>query len=365
LTCAQALLSSEIDLLARSSRSGRADALLLLAHVLGQPREWLVAHGEAPVCAEDERAFQRLCQRRAAGVPVAYLIGSAWFCGREFVVNENVLVPRPETEHLVEDALRFVRRPMQVLDAGTGCGAIACTIAAETPAVVDATDASSAAIEIATQNARRLGVADRCRFYPGDLAEPVRTQRYDVVIANLPYVPTKDLPKRPDPASFEPRAALDGGLDGLALYRRLLAQLPPLLKEDALILLEAAPPTIEDLAQMLRNSLPNFVVSVHSDYANLPRYVKASSPSSEGRHAGEAASESARSQGDPAGFARWGRAARSAERFSNKRGPQNAEQFGESGRAENRAPARERSASQASAEPPRRRPEGAVDHQAR
>ncbi|MGA8097669.1 MAG: peptide chain release factor N(5)-glutamine methyltransferase [Candidatus Cybelea sp.] len=295
MTCVQALLSSEIDLLAPSSRSRRADGLLLLAHVLGRPREWLVAHGEAPVSAQDARAFRTLCERRAAGVPVAYLVGSAFFYGREFVVNENVLVPRPETEHLVEDALTFVHGPMRVLDAGTGCGAVACTIAAKTLAVVDATDVSRAAIEVATENARRLGVAERCRFYHGDLAEPVRTRRYDAVIANLPYIPTKDLPKRPDPASFEPRAALDGGSDGLALYRRLLEQLPP-LNEEALILLEAAPPTIESLAQIVRTTLPNFAVSVHSDYAGLARYVRATRAVSEGLHAGEAASESARSQ---------------------------------------------------------------------
>ncbi|MFY9665509.1 MAG: peptide chain release factor N(5)-glutamine methyltransferase [Candidatus Cybelea sp.] len=317
MTCAQALLSSEIHLLTRSSRSGRADALLLLAHVLRRPREWLVAHGEAPVCAEDARAFQTLCSRRAAGVPVAYLIGSTWFCGREFVVNESVLVPRPETEHLVEDALGFIRGPMRVLDVATGCGAIACTVAVETPAIVDATDSSRAAIEVATENARRLGVAQRCRFHHGDLAEPVGTHRYDAIIANLPYIPTNDLPERPDPASYEPRAALDGGPDGLALYRRLLAQLPAILNEDALVLLEAAPPTIDDLAQMLRTSLSNFVISVHPDYAGLPRYVRARSPAVEGMRTAAAASESGRSQ--------------------------------EGERPENRAQARARSASQASA----------------
>lgn len=267
---------------------------------------------------EQAKSFATLCERRAAGVPVAYLVGSAFFWGREFVVNEDVLVPRPETEHLVEDALHFIRGPMRVLDVGTGCGAIACTIAAQTPAVVDATDAARAAIEVATKNARHLGVADRCRFYHGDLAEPVRAHRYDAVIANLPYVPTEDLPKRPDPASFEPRAALDGGPDGLALYRRLLAQLPP-LNEEALILLEAAPPTIERLAHIVRTTLPNFVVSVHSDYANLPRYIRATSAGCEGLRAGEAASESARSQ--------------------------------DGERAENRAPASAGRARQASAEP--------------
>jgi release factor glutamine methyltransferase len=212
-------------------------------------------------------------------VPIAYLLGSAEFYGREFAVNETVLVPRPETEHLIDEALRFIRSGMHVLDVGTGCGAIACTIAVETQAYVDGTDSSSSAIATAKQNARRLGLAQRCRFYHGDLAEPVRARRYNAVIANLPYVPTADLPRPPDSVSFEPREALDGGPDGLAHYRKLLPALPALLRGEALILLEAAPPTIFQLAEMIRITLPGFDVSVGNDYAGLARYVRAVSTS--------------------------------------------------------------------------------------
>lgn len=271
-----------LGLLSESSESARTDTQLMLAHAAGRPREWIVAHPEALLPAEEARAFVALCERRRAGAPIAYLLGSAGFCGREFLVDENVLVPRPETEHLVEDAIEFIReriyprdRVPEVLDVGTGCGAIACTVASETNATVDATDVSNKALMVAIQNARRLGVRERCRFHEGDLVDPVRGNRYDVVIANLPYVPSADLCQAPDPTAFEPRLALDGGPDGLALYRRLLPQIPQLLTEEALVLLEAAPPTIAMLKELLEITLPNFTISVHHDYAGLARYIKA------------------------------------------------------------------------------------------
>ncbi len=196
-----------------------------------RPRSWIVAHGGDSSPADDAAQFFALCERRAAGRPLAYVLGSAGFYGREFIVNESVLVPRPETEHLVDDAIAFIKEMPRdhvpaVLDLGTGSGAIACTIAAETPARVDAIDISAAALDVARENARRLNVADRCRFISGDLIAPVKTERYDVVIANLPYMPTADIPNAPDPLSFEPRLALDGGRDGLTVYARLLPGLP-------------------------------------------------------------------------------------------------------------------------------------------
>ena len=269
------------------SRAAHPDAARILAHVLQRDRAWLVAHAESEPSEEEFRQFQALCDRRRSGVPLAYLIGSAGFYGREFLVNENVLVPRPETEHLIDEALGFIHGRMKVLDVGTGSGAIACTIAAESNAFVDATDASRAAIELATENARRLGIGDRCKFYEGDLIEPIRDNRYDVIIANLPYIPTSDLPKPPDPVSFEPCLATDGGPDGLSLYRRLVPALPRIINEGGMVLLEAASPTIDKLAAIVQATLPYFTISVEKDYAGLDRYVKAFGPRSEGPvHAG-------------------------------------------------------------------------------
>ena len=247
-----------------------------MAHVLGRSRAWLIAHGDALVSTQDARHLRELCARRAAGVPIAYLLGSAYFYGREFAVNETVLIPRPETERVVDEALAFIGdRPIRVLDVGTGSGAIACTIAAESRAFVDATDSSPRAIELAVENARRLGVDRNCRFHHGNLTEPVGGSRFDLVIANLPYVPTGDLPKPPDPVSYEPREALDGGPDGLDLYRALLRTLPARMYDGGLILLEAAPPTISQLAALVGVSFPNRPISICNDYSGLARYVKA------------------------------------------------------------------------------------------
>ena len=234
-----------------------------------------MANGEVPVAEDDAQNFAALCARRNAGEPIAYILGTAGFYGRDFLVNKSVLIPRPETEHLVEEALRFIVGPLRVLDVGVGCGAIACSIAG-TQALVDGTDLSPAAIALATENARRLSVFDRCNFQSGDLAEPFHGKRFDVIVANLPYIPTADLPQPPDPVSFEPPEALDGGCDGLALYRRLLPELPALLNGSSLVLLEAAPPTIGALAEMARAAFPSAAVWIVPDYAGLPRCVKAS-----------------------------------------------------------------------------------------
>ncbi|MGC2361486.1 MAG: hypothetical protein WA428_04100, partial [Candidatus Cybelea sp.] len=133
MTSVAETLAQGTALIRDSSASPHADAQLLLGHVLNRGREWLVAHGEATPSREEAEAFQRLSGERSRGVPVAYLLGSAGFYGREFLVNASVLVPRPETEHLVAEAIAFIgNRAARVLDVGTGSGIIACTIAAET-----------------------------------------------------------------------------------------------------------------------------------------------------------------------------------------------------------------------------------------
>jgi len=267
------LLSGAASSLAPASDSARTDAGLLLAWTLRRSREWLLAHDDVRVSEEEAAAFERLCARRREGMPIAYLLGTAEFYGRSFVVNENVLVPRPETEHLIDEALSLIKSPTRVLDVGTGCGAIACTLAAARPVRVVGTDLSPAAVAVAAENARRLEVAQRCRFVQGNLVEPVRGTRFGAVVANLPYVPSGDLPQAPAPASFEPRAALDGGTDGLALYRELILQLPFLLEEDALVLLEAAPPTIEGLLEIARATFATSRIEARSDYGGRARFV--------------------------------------------------------------------------------------------
>ncbi len=208
--------------------------------------------------------------------PVAYVEGSKGFFRREFIVDDRVLVPRPETEHLVEEAIAFLQSSGRtaVLDVGTGSGALACTSAAEVPsACVDATDISPEALRVAQENARRLGVTARCRFVEADIA-PRDAGCYDLIVANLPYIPSRDVPEKPDPVGFEPRVATDGGPDGLAQYRKLLAVAPRLVHPGALVLLEAAPPTMPALRALAGRAFPAAAITVHRDYAGLERYIR-------------------------------------------------------------------------------------------
>jgi release factor glutamine methyltransferase len=209
-------------------------------------------------------------------MPQPYATGWKGFYRREFAVNAHVLVPRPETEHLIEDALEFMRTPARrrVLDVGTGSGAIACTIASEvSDAIVTASDVSLPALIVAARNAARLGVAERCAFALADIA-PEGQDGYDVIVANLPYIPSADVPQKPDPVGFEPRLATDGGADGLEAYRKLLARAPNLVRAGALVLMEAAPPTMAGLLELAQAAFPGAAVTVHRDYAQLERYVR-------------------------------------------------------------------------------------------
>ena len=261
------------------SGSPRADAQLLLAHALGTGRDWLIAHADACVDPLAGARFESYVRRRSGGEPVAYILQTAWFYGREFVVNAAVLVPRPETEHLIDEALAHVGgardKPPTFLDIGLGSGAIGCTLAAELPSArVTGTEISPEALEIARENARQLAVASRCGFLLGDLATPVRGRRFDAILANLPYVETAQIAAAPDPVSFEPRLALDGGADGLDLYRRLLPELPALLEPGGLVLLEAAPASMAALAALASDAFPGGTVSIGWDYAGHERFVR-------------------------------------------------------------------------------------------
>jgi len=288
-TVSDTLLRGAIAL-AKSSESPRADAQILLAFALGRERGWLTAHGETFINAAQSEKFLELCERRAGGIPVAYITGNAGFFRRDFLVNDSVLIPRPETEHLVEEAVEFLRRKSDaspglkhvftVLDVGTGSGAIACTIAAELPnALVEGTDTSEKALKVAEYNAQRLNVQSRCKFYYADLVRLSDIKMYDVVVANLPYIPTADLPRPPESAGFEPREALDGGADGLEFYRRLLAAVPPMIRPGGLLLMEAAPPTIPGLLALARDAFPGCDPQVRNDYGGLERYVSVKAPS--------------------------------------------------------------------------------------
>jgi release factor glutamine methyltransferase len=278
VTIAEALRDSRRRLWAAGG-TGRFDAVLLLEHVTGATRTSFITDDARELTPAEEAAFAQAVERRLTGAPVAYITGGVGFHGRSFAVDERVLVPRPETEHLVEAALAALRAAGatggRIADVGTGSGAIAIALAMELPdAWVFGTDISRGAIDVARRNAAHNNVFQQCTFLHGDLAAPLaKFAPFDALVANLPYIPTAAIPVVPDPVGFEPRLALDGGADGLDLYRRLIAQLPAILTPRASILLEAAPGTIEPLAELVEAAFPGASVEIGADYANLPRFL--------------------------------------------------------------------------------------------
>jgi release factor glutamine methyltransferase len=200
----------------------RLDAELLLAEALRTDRAWLAAEPEAPVPADAGRAFGQMVRRRLRREPVAYILGRKGFRDLELAVDRRVLIPRPETELLVELALEI--EPATVIDVGTGSGAVALAIASElSQAAVLATDTSAAALEVGRANAAQLGLAERVEFLEGMLPEQ---GTYDLVVANLPYVSEAEWPRlAPEIRDWEPRQALLAGAEGLDAIERLLQQL--------------------------------------------------------------------------------------------------------------------------------------------
>lgn len=263
----------------RLGRAARFDAALLLAATLDTDTAWLLAHDRDGVSDERAAAYWAAIERRAGGEPVAYVAGHAGFYGRTFAVTPAVLVPRPETEQLVTLALGRVagaHAAPRICDVGTGSGILAITLALECPdATVMALDASAAALAVAVQNATALGVAQRIAFHGGDTLDALEPHAaFDAIVANLPYVRSADLRTRPDPIAFEPRIALDGGPDGLAVYRRLLARAPRQLAAAGTLLMEAGPDTTGDLAGLAATAFPEADVVVHRDLAGLERVVE-------------------------------------------------------------------------------------------
>jgi release factor glutamine methyltransferase len=224
---------------ARASVEG-GEAALLLAHVLGRSRGWLYAHGDAVVPASDAVRFADLVARRAAGEPVAYLMGTRGFWGFDLSVDPDTLIPRPETELLVELALARIapQRPMRVADLGTGSGAIALAIASERPhAALVASDASAGALEVAARNVRALGVRN-IEFRHGDWFAPLAGERFDLVASNPPYIGEDDPHLARGDLRFEPRTALVSGADGLDAIRAIVAGAPAHLRDRGWLLVE-------------------------------------------------------------------------------------------------------------------------------
>jgi release factor glutamine methyltransferase len=281
---AEALAAATDALVAAGVPEARLDAELLLAHASGRGRASLIADPRAELPPAVGRLYGELVRRRLRREPLAYIVGTKGFRRIELAVDNRVLVPRPETELLVEVALE--RRPARVLDVGTGSGAIALAVADELPeAEVVATDTSRGALEVARANASRLGLADRVRFEAGTVPAG---EAFDLVLANLPYVAEREWAGlAPEVTQWEPREALLAGEDGLDAYRELLAPLDagpaeclrPTFSDQSTPLEAAAALAVEigvgqalEVAELLRDAgFPE--VEVRADLAGIERVV--------------------------------------------------------------------------------------------
>lgn len=256
--------------------SPRLDAEVLLSHILGRERIYLYVHFDEPLEPAELARYREAIKQRVQRVPVAYIIGEKEFMGLTFKVTADTLVPRPDTEILVQAAVERLRargETPRFADIGTGSGAICLSILHFLPkAQADTVDISPAARAVAEENAAALEVADRVTFHTGDLLAPLAGQCYDAILSNPPYIPDGDIAAlAPEVRLKEPRTALAGGRDGLDFYRRLTADAPAHLKDGGFLAVEIG---IHQAAPVAALAVPAFSrTEILKDYAGIERVV--------------------------------------------------------------------------------------------
>jgi release factor glutamine methyltransferase len=255
--------------------SARLDAELLLSATLDMDRVTLYVNFERPLNADELSRYREKVQRRASREPIQYILGETEFWSLPFNVNPAVLIPRGDTEVLVEEALQRMDGRSRVLDVGTGSGAIAIALAREMPALhVTAVDCSAEALEVARGNARRNGVEDRVACLAGDL-QSLPSGPFDAIVSNPPYIPSRDWQQlMPEVRDHEPRLALDGGDDGLEAYRLIAVQALQILSPGGWLLVEVGIDQATVVSALFR-AAGLIDVSQRNDYAGIPRIVMA------------------------------------------------------------------------------------------
>lgn len=261
----------------RGIESARLDAEVLLGHVLQRDRVYLYVHFDQPLEPDEVDAYRDLIVQRGRRVPVAYLTGEKEFYSRTFTVAPGVLIPRPDTEILVEHVVSWAQAkgqaPLEIVDIGTGSGAIAVTLALELPeATVWATDVSDQALGIASQNVKQLGVEDRVRLLRGPWFEPLRGRQVDVVVSNPPYIPSGEIGQLAPEIHHEPRLALDGGADGLTAYRVLVPRALAVVREGGILAVEVGEGQAGPVAH-LAERIGWQGIEIVKDHAGIERVV--------------------------------------------------------------------------------------------
>ena len=281
MTLREALRQAEARIASRNISDARIEAELLLMHALGIRKAELYARLGDPLPPAVGNKFQGLVERRVRHEPAAYILGRHEFYGIALYVDSRVLIPRPETELLVETTLAFTERrfgggqPCSIVDVGTGSGAIAIALALHLPqARIYATDVSSDAIDVARVNCTRHGVEGRIELLVGDLLEPL-SQPVDLIVANLPYVKDADIPQLiPEIRDFEPVAALSGGTDGLDKVRLLLAQAREHLLPQGAVMLEIGLDQAVEAVSLANGRFPKSKVELLKDFAGIERVLR-------------------------------------------------------------------------------------------
>ena len=259
--------------------SPRLNAELLLMFVLGRDRAYLYAYPERPLTEEEQSRYDEVVQERARGCPTQYIIGHQEFWGLDFIVSPAVLIPRPETEHVVETVLELVkehnlRGKFRLIDVGTGSGCIALALASELPQTeIHACDVSEEALEVARANAARLGLEKRVQFRHSDLFSAYAGEQFDFVISNPPYVGESEADKvQKQVREFEPKAAVFSGWEGMDIYKRLIPQAYAALKPEGWLVMEIGFSTEAKVKELLAGWTN---VETTTDLQGIPRVVAA------------------------------------------------------------------------------------------
>ena len=256
----------------------RLEAEILVMNVMRMPRQSIFAEQETEVSAQQQEALNSLLARRYLREPLAYILGMREFYGINVFLTPSVLIPRPETEGLVEHALFMSMMGMEsreliIADVGTGSGAIAINLAIHLPAArIFAVDVADEVLDVAAYNIRSHGVGDRVTLGIGDLLDAV-PEPVDLIVANLPYIPSDRIPNLQPEVQQEPILAFDGGLDGLDLVRRLLMQAEDKLKPKGIILLEMDPEQIPVVQSLVKHHFPEGTTSVETDLSGMDRIL--------------------------------------------------------------------------------------------